>query len=52
MKAIRRQLEYYFGEDNFRKDKYIQGRINSDGFMNLNDVMSFNKMRKLTKSAD
>lgn len=51
-KALRRQIEYYFSDSNYSKDRYILDRVNSDGYIALKEIMSFNKMRKLTKSAE
>ena len=53
-KAIRRQIEFYFGDLNYPKDKYLQKKCGEhpEGYMTLRDVMSFNKMRKLTKSPE
>ncbi|TNV81587.1 hypothetical protein FGO68_gene7788 [Halteria grandinella] len=51
-KSIRRQVEYYFSDTNFPKDKYLQKKCteNPEGFISLRDIMSFNQMRKLTQS--
>jgi lupus La protein len=45
-------VEYYFSDANFPKDKYLQSRCgsNPERYINLRDIMSFNKMRKLTQS--
>lgn len=53
-KAIRRQIEYYFSDTNFPKDKYLQKKCGEhpEGYIHLKDVMSFNKMRKLTKTPE
>jgi len=53
-KAIRRQIEYYFNDVNFPKDKYLQKKCgeNPERYIHLKDVMSFNKMKKLTKSPE
>ena len=49
-KAIRRQVEFYFSDQNFKRDKYMQQRCNDhpEGYMHLKDVVSFNKMRPLS----
>ena len=51
-KAIRRQVEFYFGDANFLKDKYLQKKCseNPERYISIKEVMSFNKMRSLTKS--
>lgn len=52
--TIRRQMEYYFGDKNYAKDKYLKKRASEreDQFISLKDVMSFNQMRKLTNNPD
>lgn len=51
-KSIRRQVEFYFGDSNYHTDKYLQTHcgLHPEGFIKLKEIMSFNKMRKLTKS--
>ena len=47
-------MEYYFGDKNYAKDKYLKKRASEreDQFISLKDVMSFNQMRKLTSNPD
>ena len=51
-KAIRRQVEYYFSDVNYPKDRYLQGKaaLNPERYIFLREIMAFNKMKSLTKS--
>lgn len=53
-KAIKRQVEYYFSDINYPKDKYLQNKAskNSEGFISLKEIMGFNKLKQLTKSTE
>eukprot|EP00347_Sterkiella_histriomuscorum_P000160 403376943 len=52
--GIRRQMEYYFGDKNYHKDKYIQKKVseNEGKYVPLKEIMSFNQMRKLTNNVE
>ncbi|KAI1175403.1 hypothetical protein F4777DRAFT_333593 [Nemania sp. FL0916] len=41
------QLEYYFSKDNFVKDWYLRTHMDSQGFVPVTVVASFNRMRDL-----
>jgi hypothetical protein len=51
-KAIKRQVEYYFSDVNYPKDKYLQAKAGQhpEGYISLREIMAFNKMKQLTKS--
>jgi hypothetical protein len=53
-KALRTQMEYYFGDKNYSKDTYLQKQqsLNEERFIELGLIMRFNKIRKLTKSRE
>ena len=53
-KAIKRQVEYYFSDINYPKDKYLQNKAskNPEGFISLKEIMGFNKLKQLTKSTE
>ena len=47
---IKKQMEYYFSNDNFRTDKYLRAKVaeDADGFVPLEVFMNFNKLKKMT----
>eukprot|EP00054_Salpingoeca_dolichothecata_P036829 m.8820 g.8820 ORF g.8820 m.8820 type:complete len:642 (+) comp7071_c0_seq1:248-2173(+) len=50
---VRKQIDFYFGDDNFPKDKFLQKHASkADGFVELAVVASFKKMKKITKDID
>lgn len=42
---IRKQIEFYFGDSNLHKDRFMSQKIaeNPDGYVDLSVIMSFNK---------
>ena len=42
---IRKQIEFYFGDSNLQKDRFMSQKIaeNPDGYVDLSVIMSFNK---------
>eukprot|EP01025_Chloroclados_australasicus_P012125 TRINITY_DN1552_c0_g1_i2.p1 TRINITY_DN1552_c0_g1~~TRINITY_DN1552_c0_g1_i2.p1 ORF type:complete len:839 (-),score=133.22 TRINITY_DN1552_c0_g1_i2:915-3431(-) len=48
--AIKVQVEYYFSFDNLIKDIFLRGKMDSNGWIPLQVVASFNRMRMLTQS--
>lgn len=46
---VRAQLEFYLGDTNLRKDKYLRDLIskNRKGYINLKDFLKFNKIKSL-----
>ncbi|GAV04147.1 hypothetical protein RvY_14470-2 [Ramazzottius varieornatus] len=47
---VRQQLEFYFGDANLGKDRFLQEKIqqSEDGFVPLDILLTFNKLRELT----
>jgi La domain len=50
--AVRKQVEYYFSDENLRHDAFLQTQIsaNKDGWLPLEIILSFNKMKSLQVS--
>lgn len=50
--AIIKQVEFYFGDSNFSKDKFLQKEVKkrADEYVSLKVIASFNKLKKLTGS--
>jgi hypothetical protein len=44
-------MEYYFGDINYSKDSYLlkQEKLDPEKYIDLELIMKFNKMKKLTK---
>lgn len=50
---IAEQIEYYFGDFNLMKDKFMkQELIKDDGWVPLNTLLRFNRLSALTKNVD
>ncbi|XP_046399666.1 la protein homolog [Ischnura elegans] len=50
---IIRQVEYYFGDYNLPKDKFLQEQIKlDDGWIPLTTMLNFNRLAALTKDED
>ncbi|XP_077999400.1 la-related protein 7-like [Glandiceps talaboti] len=47
---IRDQLEFYFGDANLRKDRFLKQYIekNKDGLVDISILLSFNKLKSMT----
>lgn len=50
-KKIVRQVEYYFGDINLPRDKFLQGQIkeNEDGWVPLDVMLKFKRLAELSK---
>lgn len=46
--AIRRQLNYYFSEENLLHDEFLQSKMNSEGFVPISIIAGFNLLKRLT----
>lgn len=48
-KAIREQVEYYFSDANFPRDKFLRGKCeqDEDGFCDVEVLLTFNNLKKL-----
>lgn len=53
--AIKRQVEYYFSNRNYYKDKWLLERaaeVKNQGYIPISDLLTFNKMRLLTQDVE
>jgi endonuclease/exonuclease/phosphatase family metal-dependent hydrolase len=48
--AIRTQVEYYFGDENYRHDTYLRGLEQGGGWIDIKDLLGFAKLRHLATS--
>ena len=46
---IRRQIEYYFSDKNYEKDNFMKKYEDENGFIPINVIMGFNKIKMITK---
>lgn len=46
--AIRRQLNYYFSEENLLHDEFLQSKMNSEGYVPISIIAGFNLLKRLT----
>ena len=46
--AIKKQVEYYFSDSNFRRDKFLQSSVDQDGYVKIATLLTFNKLKSLT----
>lgn len=44
--AIRHQIEYYFSEENLIKDNYMRLNMSSEGFLSIELISNFNKIKQ------
>lgn len=49
---IKRQIEYYFSEDNLLKDIFLRKNMNKDGWVPVILLMTFRKLKNLTQDRD
>lgn len=47
-KAVRRQVEHYFSDANWARDEHLQSQADSDGHVNFDAIMDFERLRTLT----
>jgi len=52
--TVRKQIEYYMSDDNLRHDKFFHEKIkeNPDGWLELNLILSCNKMKAMAATKD
>ena len=52
MEAIRKQVEFYFSDANYRKDTFLRCAAENDaeGFVPISTLLTFNKLKALTQS--
>lgn len=50
---IIRQIEYYFGECNLNRDKFLRGKINDnpDGWVPISVLLTFNRLKALSEDS-
>lgn len=50
---IKKQVEFYFSDSNFRKDKFLREKANADpdGFVPITVLLTFNRLKSLTMGA-
>lgn len=46
---IQRQIEYYFSDTNYGKDSFLKSKEDENGYIPINIIMSFNKIKMITK---
>ena len=44
---IKRQIEHYFGDENWSRDTFLQGLANEDGFIGIKRICEFKNMQKI-----
>lgn len=51
---LRQQLEYYFSDSNFRRDKFLRQKVaeDPDGFVQLSVLLTFNRVKTLTEGTE
>ena len=51
---VLKQVEFYFGDSNYARDKFLQEQAKKEeqGWIPLETIMSFNRMKTLTQDAD
>jgi la-related protein 1 len=47
--ALRQQIEYYFSDNNLPKDLFLRENMDSQGFVPLNVITEFNRIRTLSQ---
>uniref|UniRef100_A0A7S3JNF0 HTH La-type RNA-binding domain-containing protein n=1 Tax=Aureoumbra lagunensis TaxID=44058 RepID=A0A7S3JNF0_9STRA len=47
--SVLRQVEYYFSDESFPFDDYMKSKSNEEGWIEIEEIMAFPKMRQLTK---
>ncbi|KAJ6637570.1 La-related protein 1 [Pseudolycoriella hygida] len=46
--AIKKQIEYYFSEDNLMKDFFLRRKMDAEGFLPVTLIASFNRVQALS----
>ena len=49
---IKRQIEYYFSDDNYEKDTFLKSKEDENGYIPIDVIMSFNKIKMITSDKD
>jgi hypothetical protein len=48
---IRLQIEYYFSEENLRKDEYLKSAMDAEGYVSLAKIKTFRRIQQLGADA-
>lgn len=48
MEYVRKQIEYYFSEENLMKDLFLRRKMDSEGYLPVTLIASFHRVRALT----
>jgi len=48
-KHVKYQIEYYFSTDNLQRDFFLRRQMDSDGFIPVSLIASFNRVQQLTR---
>ena len=48
MAAIRKQIDYYFSEENLVKDMFLRSKMEGSGWVEMATIAAFNRVRMLT----
>jgi lupus La protein len=53
MALIKKQVEFYFSDSNYRGDKFLKAASEEDpeGFVNISTLLTFNRLKALTEDA-
>eukprot|EP01084_Bolivina_argentea_P311579 539371_1 len=54
-KAARKQLEFYFSDSNYRRDRFMQSKAEApgaDGFITIDTLLTFNKLCDITTNPE
>jgi len=46
---IKKQVEYYFSDENLKKDNFMKKNMDDEGYMNLSLIITFNMMQNICK---
>ena len=52
MGALRKQIEYYFSQENLMKDSYLLSLMNDSGYVPLTTIAGFRKVKDLSTNMD
>ncbi|KMZ69857.1 hypothetical protein ZOSMA_205G00340 [Zostera marina] len=45
-KDVREQIEYYFGDFNYRDDKHLHDRLDKEGWVPISEIANFNMVKR------
>ncbi|KMZ60755.1 hypothetical protein ZOSMA_573G00030 [Zostera marina] len=49
MEIIREQIEFYFGDSNYPKDKFLLNLLDKEGWVDIAKIAKFNRGNKIRK---